>query len=199
VDTSAALAADLATLAQALDDPDTDLEGQLRQLVADLKHAVVSYLGLRLTITLETAEVSFTVAETTMSTVAVVSSLGVPLPAPSPADADSLAVFYAATPGAFVDLAADLSYALGLAPSELRLDAEIASPIPESGVTGLATHAIVNQAVGVLIDRGHTPATAHQKLSRLAARDRGHLPAAAEAIVRTTTRGPITTRYRRQG
>lgn len=98
-------------------------------------------------------------------------------------------MLYAAAPGAFVDLAADMSYALGLAPALLPLDDDTAAPVQSSGITGLHAQAIVNQALGVLIGRGHTPETADEELKRLAARDGGNLHTAAEAITRSTTRG----------
>ncbi|MDP9094782.1 MAG: hypothetical protein M3N95_18050 [Actinomycetota bacterium] len=55
-----ALAADLAALNHALDEPDVDLQEQLQTLTADLRRAVDSYLGLRMTFTLSASELSFT-------------------------------------------------------------------------------------------------------------------------------------------
>lgn len=186
---SAALASDLASLSQALDDPESDLETQLRRLVADIQHAIASYLGLRLTITLRGAEVTLTARERTWSTTDAATSLRLPLAAISPAQPGSNLVLYARTPGAFVDLAADLSYALALGPATLSLDDDLSDPVSESGIAGLDGQATINQALGVLIERGHTPESAREELSRLADLDGGHLHRAAESIIHSSTYG----------
>ena len=82
----------------------------------------------------------------------------------------STIIFYAGVPGAFVDLAADLSYSLGLPPGTVVLDEDTAAPLSESGLTGAAESSTVNQAIGVLIDRGYTPATAGAHLRTRRAR-----------------------------
>lgn len=77
--------------------------------------------------------------------------------------------FYAATPGAFVDLAADRVFSLrragqgaGDSPETIagvaavRLDDALSPLSTSSGVTGVAELAKINRAVGLLIDRGHT-------------------------------------------
>jgi hypothetical protein len=88
------------------------LGGSLEALVADLAVAVPSYCGLQLTITQHGFPVVLTAfAE---SNGAVATSLRLPLSLLDPAlEVHSQVVFYARTPGAFVDLAADLAYALG--------------------------------------------------------------------------------------
>lgn len=87
------------------------LGSSLEALVADLTVAVPSYCGLRLTITLQ----GFPVVVTTFAEAdgAVATSLRLPLSLLDPTvEVHSRVVFYARTPGAFVDLAADLAYAL---------------------------------------------------------------------------------------
>jgi hypothetical protein len=108
----------------------------------------------------------------------------------SPTETGSDLVLYAATPGAFIDLAADLNYALGLHPAALTLDDDLTEPVSGTGITGLTSQSTINQALGVLIDRGHTPEAARQELNRLAALDSGQLHHAADAILRSTTRPP---------
>jgi hypothetical protein len=117
-------------------------------------------------------------------------------------DGKSGVVFYAATPGAFVDLAADFGYALGTpivtasAPATsidntdgvgrrgsgqcdddtqhgpagrdgdqlIVLDADLPPPSAISGLVGLDELTMINRAVGILIDQGHHPNTAHTAL-----------------------------------
>jgi hypothetical protein len=187
MDISAALAADLTTLTRALDDPGIDLKTQLQQLTADVRHAVASYLGMRMTIAVDGTEVSFTVHHATGS---IAASLRLPLAAFSPTETGSNLVLYAATPGAFIDLAADLSYALGLPPAALPTDDDLTVPVSGSGITGLNSQSTINQALGVLIDLGHTPESGRQELNRLAVLDSGQFHDAAEAILRSVTRPP---------
>ncbi len=61
MDISAALAAHLAALSQALDTDDLDLESQLRAFTAAIKLAVTSYTGMTMTIPLAGHDLSFTV------------------------------------------------------------------------------------------------------------------------------------------
>jgi hypothetical protein len=116
------------------------------------------------------------------------SSLRIPFSALGTAhNRGSKTVLYAHTPGALVDLAADLGYALNapvvstrpaidgvnpdddeLAPlgAERRLVLN-ADPLPHtavSGITGMSELSAINRAVGMLIERGHTPDSAHRTL-----------------------------------
>jgi hypothetical protein len=99
----------------ALDDA---LDASLAAFTADIKAAVPSYLGLQLTIGQSGHPVTLTriTPHRTART-----SLRVPLTDLGPRfDPDSRVILYAATAGAFVDLAADLSYALHLRTSSDR-------------------------------------------------------------------------------
>ena len=106
-------------------------------------------------------------------------------------DPQSRIVFYAGTPGAFVDLAADLDYLHrararstayaadgdrdGHRPA-VRLDIDLPPVSVVSGFSGLIEYATINRAVGVLIDRGHHPDQAHAVLRRGAATEGLALP-----------------------
>ena len=103
-------------------------------------------------------------------------------------DPDSRVTLYAATAGAFVDLAADLSYALHLPTStdrftdagssngddqrcgqvdddrRITLDADVPPNPLDSGVSGLSELSTINRAIGVLIDHGHHPDHAGETL-----------------------------------
>lgn len=190
MDISAALVADLATLTQALDEPNLDLEGGLRAFTADLDRAVPSYLGMTITIALDGRDVSFTVRDDTARRRVAGTSLLIPLAAVTCVDAASTLLLHAATPGAFVDLAADLSYALDIDPALLVLDGNLDPPADSAGVTGLDEQVAINQAVGILIAHGHTPESARQELHRLAADEHGGVRAAAEYLVRRAGRDP---------
>lgn len=191
MDISAALAADLMALTHALDDPDAGLDAGLRALIADLGRAVSSYTGLRMTIAIDGHAVSFGVLD--KATAPPATSLLVPLAALTPTDVVGTLLIYAATPGAFVDLAADLGFALGIDLSRLVLDRHL-DPLAEyDGTIGLDDHSAINQAIGVLIDRGSTPESARDELHRLAALDHGDLRTAAVALIVDVARGPGST------
>jgi hypothetical protein len=180
---SAALAAHLAVLTAALENPEVDLESELRAFASDVKRAVASYTGLAITIALDGHNVSFAVDDDPTTARSAATSLLIRLPALTTSDAASTLVLYAATPGAFVDLAADLSYALGVDPATLALDAHLPALEVSSGIAGLHTHFAIDQAIGVLIGNGHTPESARDELHRLTNLDHGGLRAAAEQVI----------------
>jgi len=181
VDISAALAADLALLTQALDDSGIDLEAGLRAFTADVKVAVASFTGMTMTIAFDGHDVSFTVHDD--ATIQPATSLLIPLATVTPTDPASTLLLYAATPGAFVDLAADLIYALRIEPTALVLDGHFDPRAGSGGITGLDEHSAINQAIGVLIGRGHTPESAQHELQRLATLDHDNLRVAAEVLI----------------
>lgn len=186
MDISAALAADLAALSRALGADDIDLERQLRTVAADVKLAVSAYTGLTMTIGLDGHTVRFTVHDDLASSGPPATSLLIPLAALTISDTASTLLLHGATPGAFIDLAADLSYALGIDPTVIILDGHLSTDVTDSG---LETHFAIDRAIGVLIDRGHLPGTARVELERRAALEHGGLRAAAERIIRTAGSG----------
>jgi hypothetical protein len=193
VDISAALAADLVAVALALDQGEVELQTQLQELAAAVKSAVASYLAMTMTIALDEHDVRVTVHDDAATpTPKITTSLLIPLSAVAAAYGNSTLVLYAATPGAFVDLAADLSHALGTDPAALILDSHpVENPDRDGdGMAGLDALVTINQAIGVLIGRGHTPGFARQELHRLAALNDGDLHATAQQIVLLTGNGP---------
>lgn len=186
MDLPAALRADLAALAAAIGE-DIDLESPLHALIDDVQAAVPTYLGMTMTLVTPTHDVSFTVLLDAAGQ-AVRTSLRIPLGNdPDPKTAVRL-VIYAGTPGALVDLGADLRYALALEPAALVLDGDLMVPEDDVGRTGLAGHAAINQAIGVLVDRGHSPDSAHAELRRLSCAGMLSLPDAAQRLLDTVTR-----------
>jgi hypothetical protein len=158
VEITAALAADLAILTQALDDTDADIVEALRRLVADAKLAVRSYQGLTVVAGNATFPLTLTAMEDFAHPDDVVSSLMMPLSDERAANTGSrlVVILYAARPGAFVDLAADLCWLTGRQLSDFRIDQHLSPPEPDSH-GGVQRSSLVNQAIGVLIGRGYTP------------------------------------------
>jgi hypothetical protein len=183
---SAALVADLKALTDVLDEPGVDLEQLLRTLAVDAQRAVDSYLGLAMTLIID----GYPITLTAIDAVDIATSLRLPLDVLGDADPGSVLVLYAAKPGAFVDLAADFSFALGLSPGIVALDDDLTPTNVSPGLIGLAELAQVNQAIGILIERGHLPDGARAELHRLA--DRGHttVAAAARQVISITRPGP---------
>jgi hypothetical protein len=79
-------------------------------------------------------------------------------------------ILYAQRRGAFIDLAADLSWLIGRDPSEFVLDHHFTLPNHLDAPEGLTVASVINQAIGVLIAHGRTPEQAHRELGARAAR-----------------------------
>jgi hypothetical protein len=191
VNLSAALAADLGLLSVAIQNTDGGLEPVLESLATELHGAVDSYIGLTITIAAEGHRISFT---TSKPGAIAKTSLGIPITAVAGSEVGSSLVLYATTPGAFVDLAADLAWVLEVKPSALILDQHVDLPAPSDGVTGLRELATINRAIGALIELGHTPESARVELRRSAAMDSGNMPAAAQRILDGLHRPPAPER-----
>jgi hypothetical protein len=191
VDLLACLLADLEDLTASIGQDDQDLDGTLTALTTALRSTATSYYGLQLTIVENQWPVMLT-AFTDGHDVSVGTSLRLPLALVSPAvDPESRVVFFAGTPGAFTDLAADLSYTLGGIPVDqaspavngvdqrgprvdgqrraIELDTDLPLLSRKSGLTGLAELTVLNRAIGILVDQGHDTEQAHQLLRRDAA------------------------------
>ena len=180
---TAALAADLALLSEALDDSGADLADALGQLVADVRLAVRSYLGLTIIAGGITIPMTFTAMDPLTDAGDVVSSLLMPLPdgGRSGPGLTIGVILYAARPGAFVDLAADLCWLTGHRLDDFPIDQHLTLPEPESG-SGVQDSAAVNQAIGVLIGRGYSPEQAELEIDKRAA-GAGHTRAEAAGAI----------------
>lgn len=181
---SVGLAADLNALSEAVDDPDIDIADTMTQLGDAAAAGVESYLGLSVALAGDAAAVQLsTISDQDCD---IGSSVLIPLTALTaamPPTAVISLVLYAATPGAFVDLAADVAWMTGRDISEFRVDQHRTPPAPTSAANSVRAQSAVDQAIGVLIGRGRTPEQAAQDLALLAARDETHVPAAAAAIL----------------
>jgi len=180
-----ALAENIRELFASLDQAPSQVADSLVSLRRDLKLAVRSSVGLTLTVCMDPDQ-QITLTSIDHFTVAsdIVTSLSLPLNWAA-LDAGSMIIFYSGVPGAFVDLAADLSYSLHLPPGTVVLDQDTAAPVRESGLTGVTESSTVNQAIGVLIDRGYTPATAGAHLKHQARELRRGVHHAATRILRS--------------
>ena len=182
---------DLLQLSSSIGLDDDALGAPLVTLVGELRAAVPSYRGLHLTIIENCHPISLTAFLPSQDGDSIKTSLRVGFAALGQGfDGESCAVFYAATPGAFVDMAADFAYALDTPPvtsndparsddssdrqaqhgdrcdghRPIVLDADLPPPTTMSGMVGLDDLTTVNRAVGILIDQGHHPNQAHAAL-----------------------------------
>src|SRR2546423_1583964 len=155
VEITPAVAADLAALSEALDEPGADLAVLLHQLAADAKFAVGTFLGLTVRLTANGESSNLTAFEAGATSGDVQASLLLQLHLAGDGVGTDL-VLYASALGAFTDLAADLAWLTGRHLTEVVLDQHLVVPSSDE-VDGLFARSLVNQAIGMLIARGHTP------------------------------------------
>lgn len=188
----AGLAAELGLLTQALDLCGTDVADTLTRLAADAQTAVESYLGLSVTITANRSEFDLTVLGEATPPELIRTSLLIPLstagPEASKTPTSVALILYAATPGAFIDLAADLSWITGRALADFRLDEHRTLPPGYTDPTATTAMSTISQALGVLIGRGSTPEQAERNLYERAATTRIDPVAVASLILAALTR-----------
>jgi len=194
----AALAAELCILTAALDEPGADVLQSLHRLGADAQAAVPGYLGLSVTVEGHDSPFTFSTLEDGAAG-EVRTSLRLTLPAfvgQGWARPLVALTFYAASPGTFVDLAADLAWLTGRPPSEFTLDQHLSVPAGSDGGTSLRAALVINQAIGVLIGRGYIPRQAHTKLDTDAERARTDRYSAAQVILDTlTAQDPVSAEH----
>jgi hypothetical protein len=199
VDLPAALLAHLKDLTASVGQDDQDLDETLTALAEALHSTATTYCGLRLTIVENQWPITLTAFtdghDADGNDLPAGTSLRLPLALVSPAvDHGSRVVFFAVTPGAFIDLAADLSYVLGRIPVNqasppvdgddhrdhggagldghrraIELDADLPLLSRVSGLTGLAELTVLNRAIGMLVAQGNDIEQAHELLRRDAA------------------------------
>ena len=191
MDPPAAVLVHVQDLTASIGQDDRDLSDTLVALTTALRSTATSYCGFQLTIVENQWPVTLT-AFTDGPDVPVRTSLRLPLGLVSRmVDGESRVVFFAGNPGAFTDLAADLSHALGGIPVDgrsstannkdhhathvdghrrvIELDADLPPVSRRSGLTGLAELTVLNRAIGILVDQGHDIEQAHHVLRRGAA------------------------------
>ena len=167
-----------------------ELEKSLTALTQAVKSAAPSYRGLALTLIIDKQPVTVTSAEPG-NTSDIATSLRLSLAWVPSLSADSRITFYASTPGTFVDLAADLAFALDS--HSIRLDEDIPSALV-SDLTGAGRLSAINKAVGVLISHGHTPDSAQRELRHTA----DATPCGIQNAAETVTDNPSSTLWNRR-
>jgi hypothetical protein len=178
---STALVAELATLGSSA----VELPDAVDKLHGMLLAVVPSAIGLSVTVRISEINVILT---TLPDGVKPQTSLRVPLSMWAGFDTGSEVVFYASTPGALVDLAAELGWALELnitwtgqvADQMLVVDQHLVA-LP--GISGLDDLTAVNRAVGVLLSRGRSPDNAVDDLKTAAGGANLSIGAAARALL----------------
>lgn len=178
---STALAAQLATLGSSA----VELPEAIDKLHGTLLAVVPSAVGLSITVHISEIDLTLT---TLPDGVRPETSLRVPLSLWADFETGSEVVFYASTPGALVDLAAELGWALELnitwssqvADHMLVVDQHLA---PLAGMSGLDDLSAINRAVGVLLSRGRSPRNAVDDLKTAATRADSSIGAAANALL----------------
>jgi hypothetical protein len=130
-------------------------DGQLPHLVQLLERAaglsVSSLLGWRLELRVEGKPLVMT----SVHPGPVLASWRVPLGAVSPVWSHGFLTLFAAQADAFVIFSRDVAAALHVPGRRFRLDEDLKQDLT-SGVTGISGSSAAHQAVGVLIDHGHT-------------------------------------------
>lgn len=187
---SASLAAALSGLTRALDEPAIDLTATLDQFEDAAQLAVSSYVGLSVHATVHGRDLGFTTLHDGVAASDITTSLRLELspslyPASEPDTFPTVVlILYATTPGAFVDLSADLSWLLGSSrASTIAVDENLTPPTFQPIEMSLAESSFIDQAIGVLIGRGHTPDQARKELMRLSTANNQSLSTEAEQLL----------------
>ena len=191
VDPSASVRADPLALAAALDEPGDGLESLLRDLGASCALAVASCLGYSITLVVDSAAISVTLLEEPPRGRRIVTSVTIPLNSLVNVAVGSETTFYATNRGGLVDLAADLSYALGFSPEVARFDLRLTPDAPGTGITGLDNATSHNQALGILLDHGLDLDQARVELDRLACQAHTTPEIAATRLIDASISRPI--------
>ncbi len=154
------LLAHLAALDAALDDG-IHLDEMLYRLIKDAVDAVPALLAISVTVAINDHPVTVgspTVDDTVDQAQA---SISITLPSVGTGCDDAQLIAHAATSGAFVDLAIDAIHTLGISPELISVDQHLAVDSANGTYSStLAELSAVNQAVGILIERGRTPSDA---------------------------------------
>ncbi|MGK9269683.1 ANTAR domain-containing protein [Williamsia muralis] len=181
------LIAALASLTAGLDDPSADLHERVAELVEALTESIDSLVSVALTVMVDHRP--FSVAVPVRQGVVAVTSVSIPLRRQSWPDTESRLVLLAGTPGAFVDLVADISFAMNSDPAMIGVDTQLPAAVPSDDDPGvdmqrdLEDRSAIDQALGVLLARGATMQAASTHLSQRAERDNISMADAARAVL----------------
>lgn len=194
---SAPLAAALTALTLALDEPGVDVADTVAGFARASRLAISSYLGMSVHATVNGREFDFTTLDECDTSMAIATSLRLAVdPSPYPAaEVDAfpaiVLILYATTPGAFVDLSADLAWLHrtgATRATDIALDQDLIPAVFRRIDIALGVLSSIDQATGVLIERGSTPDQARSQLAVLSAASGRTLHAEAEHLL--TSLGP---------
>ena len=179
----------LTLLTEALDDPEADIAHSLQVLTLDAAAAIPSHRGLSVVVPHSDPPLTLTVLVDGAVAADVRTSLRFTFAGQDrPRESSTVVIIlYAGSPGAFVDLAADMAWLTGRPPSDFVLDQHVtfaAMSVPEGE---LARASEINQAIGALIGRGYTPQQADWQLDVQAANNRTDRFTAARHILAKIT------------
>ena len=164
------LPADLALLTAALDLPGVDIAATVSGLTSAALVAVPSYVGLSVGLPMAGSELTTLAPD---DGTVVRTSLRLTLqtqPCRPVTDAASVVlVLFATSPGAFVDLAADLEWLTTGSTADVLLDADVDRGRHRHLATP-GSRSTIDQALGVLIEAGRTPSQAEGELDERALR-----------------------------
>jgi hypothetical protein len=182
-DLAKALAADLRDLAIDLD-AGSYTGVTLAMLQRNLHRAVPSALGACITVVSEVtsgAGIRINLLTRVLDPAEIAAALRIPLR--QLAAGPTSVVLYAGQPGALEEIAVALGRALRLDPGDLDQHPVLPVTPVHPGTSGLHDFSVVNRAIGVLMNRGHTMVQARAELSQRAERSGTDLPAAAQALL----------------
>jgi DNA-binding CsgD family transcriptional regulator len=183
---------DLALLTSALDCPGTDLQETLGVLADHLAAALPSYAGLTMRVVVDGVAVTLTAGDRHLA-VTTSAHRNPRHCTPAQNDPDGMVIFSAAQAGGLADLAAVVTRSADGDRSIAQ-----AHTAHSLGVSGLAEFSARNQAIGALVEQGHTPAEARIEIQRRATRTSRTLNETAQDILDTLTRS-VSTRIDRFG
>lgn len=165
---TAALAATLALLGEVLDEPAHEIERSIGRLIADSQAAISAFVGVTVVIGTDPT-LSFSLFADEAGPGDAVTSIKIPMPVREPGP-EAFVVLYASRPGAFVDLAADITWLTGRPSHDLVVDQHVHVAAGPDRITAVYASRTVNQAIGVLLGRGRTPEQARLELDGRAAK-----------------------------
>jgi hypothetical protein len=184
---TAAMAAALASLTEALDDPDIDIAHSIRLLSLDAAAAVPSFRGLSVVVPESDPPLMFTM----LIDGAVAADVGTSLSLQwqgrrtVPRSSTVAVVLYAAAPGAFVDLAADVVWLTALPARDVVLDEHLDLPPGLGSMTRSPRRRRSIRPLASSSDGGTPPQQAGWQLDVQAAHHRTDRYSAARLILST--------------
>lgn len=189
MDIAPAVAADLAALADATGDGGRGLRNSLDGLRRDARAAISGYLGLSVTVAHPDGPLTLHVLEAAASDEQVAASLHLQLAPLYRARAGSTLTLYSARKTAFDELATGLMGLPSADGTTIVRDRHLELP-GDADRPALADASAINQAVGVLHERGFgTVRDARAELARLATAAGIDLAAAALVLLHSVTKG----------